>query len=154
MKWSIVKENWSTTKHKFQIMRFMVKVCIKLMKRALVHDLSKYSKEEAPYFAAAANTKDVVYGSEQYKLDVEINLKPALNHHYKLNSHHPQHHDKGVKEMQPMDLIEMLVDWKASTLRNKNGDIKKSLEHNRKRYGYTKQEMKNYEKFFREIKAW
>jgi len=135
-------------------MRFMFKVCFKLIKRAIVHDASKYSKAEAPYFAAASNTKDVVYGSEQYKQDVEVNLKPALDHHYKLNSHHPQHHDKGIKEMHPMDLIEMLVDWKASTLRNKNGDIKKSLELNRKRYGYTKQEMENYEKFFREIKAW
>jgi len=56
--------------------------------------------------------------------------------------------------MQPLDRIEMLVDWKASTLRNKDGDIKKSLEHNRKRYGYTIQEMKNFEKFYREINCW
>lgn len=132
----------------------MVKVCFKLFKRAWVHDFSKYSKAEAPYFAAASNTKDVVYGSEQYKKDVEVNLKPALDNHYKLNSHHPQHHDKGFKEMQPLDVIEMLVDWKASTLRNKNGDIKNSLELNRKRYGYTVQEMKNFEKFYREIKSW
>jgi hypothetical protein len=154
MKWSIVKENWRTTKHKFQVMRFMVKVCFKLLKRAWVHDFSKYSKEEAPYFAAAANTKDVVYGSKEYKQDVEVNLKPALEHHYKLNSHHPQHFENGIKEMQPLDRIEMLVDWKASTLRNKDGDIKKSLELNRKRYGYTIQEMKNFEKFYREINAW
>jgi len=150
----VVKENRRTTKHKLQIMRFMLKVCFKLLKRAWVHDFSKYNKEEAPYFAAAANTKNVVYGSKEYKQDVEVNLKPALEHHYKLNSHHPQHFKNGVKEMQPLDRIEMLVDWKASTLRNKGGDIKKSLELNRKRYGYTIQEMKNFEKFYREIKAW
>jgi len=69
MKWIIVKENWSTTKHKFQIMRFMIKVCIKLIKRAWVHDFSKYSKEEAPYFAAASNTKDVVYGMIDYNVE-------------------------------------------------------------------------------------
>lgn len=135
-------------------MRFMIKVCLKLIKRAWVHDFSKYSKDEAPYFAAAANTKDVVYGSEEYKRDVEVNLKPALEHHYKLNSHHPQHFENGIKEMNPLDKIEMLVDWKASTLRNKDGDIRKSLELNRKRYKYTVQEMKNFEKFYKEIKSW
>jgi len=154
MKWIIIKENWATTKHKLQVMRFMLKVCLRILKRAWVHDFSKYSKEEAPYFAAAANTKDVVYGSEEYKRDVEVNLKPALDHHYRLNSHHPQHFEKGFKEMQPLDVIEMLCDWKASTLRNKNGNIRTSLGLNRKRYGYTIQEMKNFEKFYKEIKSW
>lgn len=154
MKWIVIKENWATTKHKLQVMRFMLKVCLRILKRAWVHDFSKYSKEEAPYFAAAANTKDVVYGSEEYKRDVEVNLKPALDHHYKFNSHHPQHFEKGFKEMQPLDVIEMLCDWKASTLRNKNGNIRTSLDLNRKRYGYTIQEMKNFEKFYKEIKSW
>jgi hypothetical protein len=154
MKWIVIRENWATTKHKLQVMRFMLKVCLRILKRAWVHDFSKYSKEEAPYFAAAANTKDVVYGSEEYKRDVEVNLKPALDHHYRLNSHHPQHFEKGFKEMQPLDVIEMLCDWKASTLRNKNGNIRTSLDLNRKRYGYTIQEMKNFEKFYKEIKSW
>jgi hypothetical protein len=56
--------------------------------------------------------------------------------------------------MQPLDRIEMLVDWKASTLRNKNGDIKSSLDMNRERYGYNEQEMKNFEKFYRELNIW
>ncbi len=154
MKWIVIKENWATTKHKLQVMRFMLKVCLRILKRAWVHDFSKYSKEEAPYFAAAANTKDVVYGSEEYKRDVEVNLKPALDHHYRLNSHHPQHFEKGFKEMQPLDVIEMLCGWKASTLRNKNGNIRTSLDLNRKRFGYTIQEMKNFEKFYKEIKSW
>jgi len=153
MKWSIVKENWNTTKHKFQVMRFMVKVCIKIMKRAWVHDFSKYSKDEAPYFAAAGNTKDITYDSPEYKKSVE-DLHVALKHHYEHNSHHPQHYEKGFKEMNPLDVIEMLCDWKASTLRYKGGDIKESLGVNRKRFGYTVQEMKNFEKFFIEIKAW
>ena len=135
-------------------MRFMIRVCIKVMKRARVHDMSKYSKEEAPYFAAATSTKNVVYGSEQYKRDVEVNLKPALDHHYKLNSHHPQHFKDGVKGMQPLDVIEMLCDWKSSTLRTKGGDIKKSLDINAERFGFTPQERDNFERFFKEINAW
>lgn len=153
MKWIVIKENWSTTKHKFQIMMFMVKVCFKIMKRAWVHDLSKYSKHEAPYFAAVGNTKDIKYNSPEYKESLK-RLESALQHHYDNNSHHPQHYDKGFKEMTPLDRIEMLCDWKASTLRYKGGDIKESLEANRKRFGYTVQEMKNFEKFFIEINAW
>ena len=154
MKWIVIKENWATTKHKLQVMRFMLKVCLRILKRAWVHDFSKYSKEEASYFAAAGDTKKMEYNSPEYKESVEIKLKSALDHHYRMNSHHPQHFDKGFKEMQPLDVIEMLCDWKASTLRYKNGDIKKSLDLNRKRYGYTIQEMKNFEKFYKEIKSW
>ena len=154
MKWIVVKENWKTTKHKFQIIRFMMKVCFRLMRRAWVHDLSKYSKKEAPLFAAAQDTKGVVYGSEEYKKDVEVNLKPALDHHYMHNSHHPQHHSQGFKGMQPLDVIEMLIDWKASTLRYKDSKIQDSLANNKERYNISEQDIKNFEKFYREIKAW
>lgn len=154
MKWSIVKENWKTTKHKFQVMRFMVKVCFKLLRRAWVHDLSKYSKHEAPYFAAAQDTKNVKYGSDEYKKDVEVNLKPALEHHYKHNSHHPQHHKDGINSMQPLDIVEMLCDWKASTLRYKGGNIQESLITNSDRYNISEQDRENFEKFFRELNAW
>ena len=33
----------------------------------------------------------------------------------------------------------MLVDWKAATERVKNGNIRKSIEHNAKRYGISEQ---------------
>ncbi|MEK6829515.1 MAG: DUF5662 family protein [Nanoarchaeota archaeon] len=154
MKWSIIKENWNTTKHKLQVMRFMLKVCFRIIRRAWVHDFSKYSKHEAPYFAAAGNTKDIRYNSPEYKESVEVKLKSALEHHYKNNTHHPQHFKEGVKEMQPLDVIEMLCDWKASTLRYKGGNIQESLSVNKERFGFSEQEMKNYEKFFNEIKAW
>jgi hypothetical protein len=41
--------------------------------------------------------------------------------------------------MNLIDLIEMLCDWKAATLRHKNGDIYESLEINSKRFKYDKQ---------------
>lgn len=153
MKWIVIKENWATTRHKFQVMRFMMKVCIKLLKRAWVHDFSKYSKEEAPHFAAAGDTKDIKYDSPEYNKSLD-NLKLALDHHYKHNSHHPQHYKNGFKEMTPLDTVEMLCDWKASTLRYKGGNIRESLKVNRVRFGYTIQEQKNFEKFYRELKLW
>jgi hypothetical protein len=39
--------------------------------------------------------------------------------------------------MNLVDLLEMVCDWKAATLRHANGDIEKSLEINQKRFGYS-----------------
>ena len=41
----------------------------------------------------------------------------------------------GILGMSLFDLIEMLVDWKAATERHDNGDIIKSLEINKERFG-------------------
>lgn len=153
MKWSIIRENWRTTKHKLQVMRFMLRVCFRILKRAWVHDFSKYSRHEAPYFAAAADTKNIKYDSPEYKESLK-QLEVALAHHYERNSHHPQHHENGIKDMHPLDIVEMLCDWKASTLRYKGGDIKESVRLNKARFGYSEEEAKNFEKFFREIRAW
>lgn len=44
---------------------------------------------------------------------------------------------KGIRGMSLLDVLEMLCDWKAATLRHKDGDILRSIEHNQKRFGYS-----------------
>lgn len=39
--------------------------------------------------------------------------------------------------MSKIDLLEMLCDWKAATLRHNDGDIRKSVEINQERFGYS-----------------
>ena len=39
--------------------------------------------------------------------------------------------------MNLIDLIEMLLDWKAATLRHENGDIIKSINQNQTRFKYS-----------------
>lgn len=52
MKWKVI--NWlETTKHKLWVAWYLIKTCHALLWRALVHDLSKYGQEEAPYFERA-----------------------------------------------------------------------------------------------------
>jgi hypothetical protein len=63
----------------------------------------------------------------------------ALQHHYQVNSHHPEHFENGVNGMSLLDLIEMLADWKAAGMRHANGNITQSLEVNRKRFGMSDQ---------------
>jgi hypothetical protein len=103
--------------------------------RAVKHDLSKLEEPEKSTFdACTLKLKAMAYGSDEYKAAL-AELKPALDHHYAANSHHPEHYANGVDGMSLFDVMEMLLDWKAATERMQNGgDIRRSLEINRTRF--------------------
>jgi hypothetical protein len=44
-----------------------------------------------------------------------------------------------VSQMSLFDILEMLMDWKAASERHENGDIIKSIEHNKERFGISDQ---------------
>jgi hypothetical protein len=75
----------------------------------------------------------LTYGSDEYKKAI-AELGPTLDHHYAKNSHHPEHWPEGVDDMDLIDLVEMVCDWKAATERHANGNIVKSIEHNANRF--------------------
>jgi hypothetical protein len=64
-------------------------------------------------------------------------MKVGLDHHYAANTHHPEHYPDGIQGMNLLDVLEMLCDWKAATMRHNNGDIRKSIEINQQRFGYS-----------------
>lgn len=152
----ILATHWQTTVHKFQVARFIFKTCWVLLKRAFKHDLSKYSKHEAPYFASAPELKSFNYGSQEYKdmLQNTPEFDAAIKHHYANNSHHPQFYPNGIKDMEILDVVEMLCDWKASTLRNKDGNIQKSVGLNQDRFQFDNEFQKKIINFYKEIKIW
>lgn len=116
--------------------RELIEVAIgDLYNRATVHDASKLEEPEKSTFdACTAKLKAMAYGSDEYKAAL-AELKPALDHHYKVNSHHPEFYDNGVDGMSLFDVVEMLLDWKAATERMKGGgDIRRSLEINSDRF--------------------
>ena len=100
--------------------------------RAVKHDLSKLEEPEKSTFdECTLKLKAMAYGSDEYKAAL-AELKPALDHHYAANSHHPEHYENVVAGMSLFDVLEMLIDWKAATERMKGGgDIRRSLEINR-----------------------
>lgn len=124
-----------TQAHIDKVRRYIRFFTDKLTDRAEKHDASKMGDIEAPIFAAhTENLSNIEFGSEEYKKELEA-LKPALDHHYKYNRHHPQYFgEEGINSMDLMDILEMLADWMASTERTKNGDIFKSIEINAKRF--------------------
>lgn len=110
-----------------------------LIFRGDVHDESKLKSPEKELFdEMTPKLKGTSYGSDKYKGYLK-ELKVALDHHYANNSHHPEYYPNGVNGFDLFDLIEMLMDWKAATERHDDGDIRKSIEINKERFGISDQ---------------
>jgi hypothetical protein len=123
-----------TLTHMRRVHALIQLVVIDLLERGAKHDESKLHDPEKPLFDEMTDKlKSVDYMSDDYKSFL-AQLKPALDHHYAKNSHHPQHHRRGVSGMTLMDVVEMFCDWKAATERHASGNLGKSIIENQTRY--------------------
>lgn len=114
------------------------------MLRGNLHDNSKYEDAEFPIYAEMMDEFEKhSYGSKGYDKAKEA-IKPATDHHYRHNRHHPEHFDNGIEGMNLVDLLEMLCDWKSATQNNdqKPGNLKKSIEIGVKKYNISPQLVK------------
>jgi len=112
------------------------KVVNALGSRAIGHDDSKLDEPEKPVFdEVTPMLKKLTYGSPEYMEQLE-KMKTALDHHYKVNTHHPESFENGLEGMTLVDLVEMFCDWCAATERHADGDIHKSIDLNATRFGY------------------
>ena len=129
----------STLLHMRRVAELLMEAAKELLDRAANHDLSKLSEEEFDSFVEATPAlRDLTYGSAEYIATLR-RIKPAIQHHYTKNRHHPEHHKKGVDEMTLFDLVEMFLDWKAAGERHEDGNIYKSIEHNAERFNLSPQ---------------
>lgn len=128
-----------TLLHIKRVNELLIQFCIGLQARAISHDDTKLEEPEKSLFDEfTPKLKDVTYGSEEYKKFLS-ELKPALDHHYNNNSHHPEFYENGVDGMDLFDLVEMFLDWKAASERHADGDIYKSIQINQKRFNLSDQ---------------
>ena len=105
-----------------------------LTRRGEQHDASKlYEPEKSLFDKWTPLLAKSEYGSPEYNEALE-QMRPALQHHYKVNSHHPEYYPYGVNDMTLFDIAEMLCDWKAATERHETGSMAKSIEINAGRY--------------------
>jgi hypothetical protein len=104
--------------------------------RGLHHDESKLeSPEKEMYDKYTPLLSSVAYGSDEYKKYLS-EMGEALQHHYENNRHHPEHFEYGIFDMNLLDLIEMFCDWKAASLRVKDGDLRDSIRYNQTRFKF------------------
>lgn len=133
------ESKFKTMRHIETVRNYINLVIKQLIYRAEHHDQSKLQSPEVDIFEEyTSKLRGITYGSEEYKKCLK-EIKPALDHHYKANSHHPEHSKIGINGMHLIDLIEWLCDCKAATLRHNDGDIYKSLKINKERFGISGQ---------------
>lgn len=123
-----------TLQHIDTVRFYLSNVIQDLKSRAMYHDLSKLQPpEKEAYDILTPRLKGLTYGSEEYRACLR-EMKPAIQHHYEHNSHHPEHYPDGVAGFDLLDLVEMLCDWKAASLRHADGNILDSITHNIERF--------------------
>ena len=126
-----------TQAHIEQVERLIQIFTKELHNRAIYHDCSKLQPPEKEIFDEySPKLKNVTYGSDEYKQYLS-EMQVALTHHYANNAHHPEFHNEGIAGMTLLDLVEMLCDWKAATMRHADGNILNSIEINQGRFGYS-----------------
>jgi hypothetical protein len=140
-----------TVSHISRVQDHLRAAIVNLSTRSVIHDASKLEEPEKSVFDyATPRLAGSTYGSDEYKSFLS-DMKPALDHHYKNNSHHPEHYDNGIDGMSLFDLVEMLCDWKAAGERHKDGSIERSLSINRDRFKISDQLQRILENTAREL---
>lgn len=126
-----------TMRHIETVRNYLNAVIAEFMSRAEKHDQSKLCPPEVEIIEKfTPKLRDSTYGSPEY-LEFLIEMKPAIQHHYAMNRHHPEHFPNGIHGMNLLDLLEMLCDWKASAMRHRDGDLRASLDLNQSRFGFS-----------------
>ena len=126
-------------------------IIARLHGRATWHDHSKLEEPEKSGFDVLTfKLAELTYGSDEYRAAL-VESKPTIDHHYAVNTHHPEHWPNGVNDMSLLDIVEMLCDWKAASERTKQGSIAASLTHNKQRFGLSDQLASILENTVREL---
>lgn len=128
-----------TQKHIESVRKYIRFITDRLTTRGVEHDRLKLESPEVEIFAEyTPKLAEITYGSEEYNKCLK-EMDVALQHHYANYRHHPEHFENGINDMTLIDIVEMLCDWKASTLRHNDGNLLKSIETNAQRFGYDDQ---------------
>ena len=128
-----------TQKHIEVVRKYIRSFVDRLTTRGVEHDKAKLESPEVELFTKyTPKLATTTYGSELYHKYLG-ELQPALEHHYATYRHHPEHFEHGINDMNLLDIVEMFCDWKAATLRQKDGNILKSISINAERFGIDEQ---------------
>ena len=131
--------HFETQEHIQKVSDYILRFVSLLINAAKIHDKSKLESPEMESFAVATpKLKGLMYGSHEYRATLR-EIKPAIEHHYKNNSHHPEYFKNGVADMNLLEIVEMFCDWNAAAKRHDNGDIFRSLDINQDRFKITSQ---------------
>lgn len=113
--------------HIRRVNELLLNLSKELIDRAVAHDASKLESPEIEVLdECVPKLAGLSFGSPAYK-DVTAEMKPMIEHHKKVNRHHPEFFLNGIEGMGLIDLMEMLVDWKAAGERSPEGNLVRSI---------------------------
>lgn len=137
--------NFETRRHISQVRALLNDIVLCLLRRGDNHDATKLESPEVEGFVEyTPMLAKAQYDSPEYQEALK-GLAPVLAHHYAHSRHHTEHFKNGINDMNLVDLVEMFADWKAATLRQKDGNLRKSIEINANNYGISPQLVKIFE---------
>lgn len=126
-------DSWKDTLEHIQNVRLKLYAVVQdILHRAAIHDCSKLDEpEKSVYDKYTPMLRTLEYNSSAYKETLK-KMKIGIDHHYSISRHHPQFFADSIDGMNLIDLLEMLVDWKAAGERHveKPTDIFRSIEIN------------------------
>lgn len=124
-----------TYKHKHLVSMFMNKIIEVLGQRSLDHDNSKLGEYESEEYAKfIPRLRTAKYGSDEHG-EIMKDMSELMKHHYSNNSHHPEHFENGILDISLVDMIEMLIDWVAASVKS-DTSFEEGIEINQKRFGF------------------
>lgn len=99
--------------HRGLVRANLMKIAMVFITRAIEHDLSKFMPDEfAGMVEIGKVSREHPYGSPEYNESLKDNH--AIDMHFSRNRHHPEYHPNGVRDMNLIDFVEMVVDWRAA----------------------------------------
>lgn len=101
-----------TQEHIYNVQKLLNKFANILKQKGKTHDQSKLEEPEVYGWAAMDLEPHYEYGSYEY-YDKLRRFSEVFKHHYRVNSHHPEHFVNPEHEMTLIDMVEMLCDWFA-----------------------------------------
>lgn len=102
-----------TMQHKMKVQIILSALSREFLVRGRRHDSSKLkSPEKEIYSEHHEELRIARYGTPEYNRVME-KIKPATQHHYQENDHHPEHFKNGFFDMNLIQITEMVADWIA-----------------------------------------
>ena len=122
---TLLQTTLSIHRHRDRVAKYLTSIIQDLQQRAANHDNSKLEDDELIDYAAVHEEFDITpYGTPEY-LAIKERIKPAIDRHFSINRHHPEHFENGIKGMDLVDLLEMVCDWRSAT---QNHDVGSTME--------------------------
>ena len=122
------------------VQKYMSRISKALEQRAIEHDISKLLSDEYKGFIEVNRVaRTHAYGSDEYKASLKGNNVIKL--HFSRNSHHPEYYLNGVSDMSLLDIIEMVVDWKAASETYGQTSFEDSISIQKDRFGLSDEQL-------------